>query len=59
MAITRYVAERRGVICTPEQIVVGAGVQSLLHILCTLTGVTVTSFFYRRRIYTRESNFSR
>ena len=45
VAITRYVAERRGVICTPEQIVVGAGVQSLLHILCTLTGVRSPVFF--------------
>lgn len=39
VALSRYVADRRGVICTPEQIVVGAGVQSLLQILCSLTGV--------------------
>ncbi len=45
VAITRYVAERRGVICTPEQIVVGAGVQSLLYILCSLTGVRSPVFF--------------
>ena len=31
-----YVAKSRNVVCTPEQIVVGAGVQSLLHILCGL-----------------------
>lgn len=31
-----YVRERRNVICSPQDIVVGAGVQSLLHILCPL-----------------------
>ncbi len=36
VALTHYIRERRGVVCTPEQIVVGAGVQSLLHILCSL-----------------------
>jgi GntR family transcriptional regulator/MocR family aminotransferase len=38
-ALSRYAAERRGVVCTPEQIVVGAGIQSLLHILCSLTKI--------------------
>lgn len=45
VSIAKYVAERRGVICSPEQIVVGAGVQSLLHILCSLTGVRSPVFF--------------
>lgn len=40
LAIAHYVSEHRGVICEPEQIVVGAGVQNLLYILCSLTGVT-------------------
>jgi len=31
-----YLQEMRSVICTPEQIVVGAGVQTLLQILCPL-----------------------
>ena len=31
-----YLQKERSVICTPEQIVIGAGVQSLLHILCPL-----------------------
>lgn len=31
-----YLRKKRNVICTPEQIVVGAGVQSLLNILCPL-----------------------
>ena len=39
VVLSKYVAERRGVICTPEQIVVGAGIQSLLQILCSLTGL--------------------
>ncbi|MBU3196281.1 PLP-dependent aminotransferase family protein [Clostridium algidicarnis] len=39
VVLSKYVGDRRGVICTPEQIVIGAGVQSLLQILCSLTGV--------------------
>lgn len=31
-----YLQKERGVICHPDQIVIGAGVQSLLHILCPL-----------------------
>lgn len=34
--LCNYLRENRSVICTPDQIVVGAGVQSLLHILCPL-----------------------
>lgn len=34
--LATWVRQRRNVICTPENIVVGAGVQSLLHILCPL-----------------------
>lgn len=37
-ALCSYVAKSRNTVCTPEQIVVGAGVQSLLHILCALLG---------------------
>ncbi|MDX9871247.1 MAG: PLP-dependent aminotransferase family protein [Clostridia bacterium] len=36
--IARYLRQSRAVDCTPEQIVIGAGVQSLLHILCGLLG---------------------
>ena len=36
--LCNYLRENRSVICTPDQIVVGAGVQSLLHILCPLLG---------------------
>lgn len=35
-ALCDYIREHRNVVCTPENIVVGAGVQSLLHILCPL-----------------------
>lgn len=34
--LCRYLQNNRNVICTPEHIVVGAGIQSLLHILCPL-----------------------
>lgn len=37
VALMNYVKEARGVVCSPEQIVVGAGVQSMLGILCSLT----------------------
>lgn len=36
-AVARYISERRGVICDASQIVIGAGVQPLLQILCALT----------------------
>ena len=39
VALMEYVKEARRVVCSPEQIVIGAGVQSLLSILCALTGV--------------------
>ncbi|MCD8155275.1 MAG: PLP-dependent aminotransferase family protein [Clostridiales bacterium] len=35
-ALSDYVREHRNVVCTPGDIVVGAGMQSLLHILCPL-----------------------
>lgn len=33
-AVAQYITEKRNVACTPDSIVIGAGVQSLLHILC-------------------------
>lgn len=38
VALMNYVKEARRVVCSPEQIIIGAGVQSLLGILCALTG---------------------
>lgn len=35
-AVAQYIAEQRNVVCTAENIVIGAGVQSLLHILCAI-----------------------
>ncbi|MEG2080416.1 MAG: PLP-dependent aminotransferase family protein [Oscillospiraceae bacterium] len=35
-AICNYIREQRNAICTPENIIIGAGVQSLLHIICKI-----------------------
>lgn len=35
-ALCEYIRERRNILCSADDIVVGAGVQSLLHILCPL-----------------------
>lgn len=35
-ALCKYITERRNAVCTAENIVIGAGVQSLLHILCSI-----------------------
>ena len=35
-ALSAYVRDRRNILCSPEQIVVGAGLQTLLHLLCPL-----------------------
>lgn len=45
MALRNYVSEARGVVCSTEQIIIGAGVQSLLQILCTLTDKKQTICF--------------
>lgn len=39
VALMNYVKDARRVVGSPEQIVVGAGVQSLLGIICALTGI--------------------
>lgn len=43
--LSAYVREHRNILCTPEDIVVGAGVQSLLHILCPLVKEKTTVSF--------------
>ena len=40
-----YVRQRRNVSCSPDDIVIGAGVQSLLHILCPLVSDRKTVSF--------------
>lgn len=37
-AICEYAAKNRDTVCTPEQVVIGSGVQSLLYILCAVIG---------------------
>lgn len=44
-AIASYIAKQRGVVCNPDQIVIGAGIQSLLHIICSLTGPRSPVYF--------------
>ena len=44
--LSSYLHKVRGVICSPEQIVIGAGVQSLLHILCPMIWERKTAAFY-------------
>jgi GntR family transcriptional regulator/MocR family aminotransferase len=56
--LAKYSYESRDVKCTPEQIVVGAGIQSLLHILCGIIkpsistiGVQYPGFFHAEQIF--------
>ena len=42
----KYLLEKRNVLCSSEQIVIGAGVQSLLHILCPLVAGRKKVAFY-------------
>lgn len=35
-ALAQYIADKRNVVCRADSIVIGAGVQSLLHILCAV-----------------------
>lgn len=44
-AIALYVNKQRGLICSPSQIVVGAGTQSLIGILCAITSERKTVAF--------------
>ena len=43
--LSEYIQKTRSVICSPDQIVIGAGIQSLLHILCPLNHKKSTVFF--------------
>lgn len=45
-ALCDYLGRHRNVICTPDHIVVGAGIQSLLHILCPMISVEKKVLFY-------------
>ena len=43
--LSKYITENRNVMCTEDDIVIGAGVQSLLHILCGIIDDRRTVFF--------------
>lgn len=45
-ALSTYLSRGRNVVCTPDSIVVGAGVQSLLHVLCPMVRERETAYFY-------------
>ena len=56
--LAKYSYEARDVKCSPEQIVVGAGIQSLLHILCGILkssvhtiGIQSPGFFHAEQIF--------
>lgn len=46
IVLADYLRETRNVVCMPEQIVIGAGIQSLLHILCPILKERKTIAFY-------------
>lgn len=61
--IAQYVHRSRGVVCTPDQVVIGAGVQSVLSILCGILkphygaiGFEDPGFKQARHIF-RDHNF--
>lgn len=45
VALSGYASKERGVICTPSQIVIGAGVQSLIQLLCSLDATKSSVIF--------------
>lgn len=44
--LSAYLSRGRNVVCSPESIVVGAGFQSLLHVLCPMVKDRQTAYFY-------------
>lgn len=45
VALSEYATKERGVICNPSQIVIGAGVQNLIQLLCSLDDEKSTVIF--------------
>ena len=41
----KYITEHRNAVCSPDNIVIGAGVQSLLHIICAVLPRSQKVFF--------------
>lgn len=52
-----YLREKRNVICTPRQVVIGAGVQSLLHVLCPLLKDRKIAAFYNPDFFQGKAVF--
>ncbi len=50
-ALSQYLLNKRNAVCSAENIVVGAGVQSILHILCSVLG--------KRNVYFNGGYFGR
>lgn len=49
--IAKYISEKRNVVCDADNIVIGAGVQSLLHILCGILRPEETICFKDKTFY--------
>lgn len=58
MAISEYIRDKRNVTASADRIVIGAGVQSLLHILCSLIGGNKTVSFPDRSFVQGASLFT-
>lgn len=58
MAISEYIRDKRNVAASADRIVIGAGVQSLLHILCSLIGGNKTVSFPDRSFVQGASLFT-
>lgn len=46
--LAKYITQKRNVVCSPDNIVVGAGIQSLLHIICVLVKGDRTIYFQNK-----------
>lgn len=57
-AISEYIRDKRNVTASADRIVIGAGVQSLLHILCSLIGGNKTVSFPDRSFVQGASLFA-
>ena len=55
--LCEYLRENRNVICTPQQIVIGAGIQSLLHIICPLLKKRENVFFQNQEFQQGKAVF--
>jgi GntR family transcriptional regulator/MocR family aminotransferase len=51
--IARYIGHSRGVICSPDQVIVGAGVQAVLNILCAVLKPKYDSIVFEEPGFTK------